>query len=210
MSLYLLNLIKEGEHQQLDFKFEVSDAPRIARSLCAFANTDGGKLLLGVKDNGAIAGIRSDEEVFMMETAARIYCRPEVTFSAREWRVGKKNVLEVIVPPGDLKPYFAGDLQGNWKAYLRVGDQNFMANRILLKVWKREKSEHGVHIRFTETEHTLLQYLQEQHTITLSRFMRIARIKRETAENILVRFLLLKMIRIEFTENHVFYSLVQQ
>jgi predicted HTH transcriptional regulator len=116
----------------------------------------------------------------------------------------------VHVPPGNQRPYFAGDPQGNWKAYLRVGDQNFMANRILLKVWKREQSEHGVHIRFTETERTLLQYLQEQHTITLSRFTRIADIKRATAENILVRFLLLKMIRIQFTENHVFYSLVQQ
>ena len=55
-------LIAQGEHQQLDFKFEVSDSKKIARTLSAFANTDGGRLLIGVKDNGAIAGVRSDEE----------------------------------------------------------------------------------------------------------------------------------------------------
>ena len=40
-------LISQGEHQQLDFKFEVSDSKKIARTLSAFANTDGGRLLIG-------------------------------------------------------------------------------------------------------------------------------------------------------------------
>lgn len=54
-------LIEQGEHQQLDFKFEVSDSKKIARTLSAFANTDGGRLLIGVKDNGNISGVRSEE-----------------------------------------------------------------------------------------------------------------------------------------------------
>ena len=53
-------LIEQGEHQQLDFKFEVSDSKKIARTLSAFANTDGGRLLIGVKDNGNISGVRSE------------------------------------------------------------------------------------------------------------------------------------------------------
>ena len=72
---HIQNLILEGEHQMLDFKFEISDSRRIARSLAAFANTDGGRLLVGVKDNGAIAGVRSDEEIHMIQAAAEMYCR---------------------------------------------------------------------------------------------------------------------------------------
>ena len=49
---YIHALIAEGEHQQQDFKFEISDARKIAKTLSAFANTDGGRLLIGVKDNG--------------------------------------------------------------------------------------------------------------------------------------------------------------
>ena len=52
---YIYKLIEEGEHQQQDFKFEISDARKIAKSLSAFSNTDGGRLLIGVKDNGKIA-----------------------------------------------------------------------------------------------------------------------------------------------------------
>ena len=63
---YIYKLIEEGEHQQQDFKFEISDARKIAKSLSAFSNTDGGRLLIGVKDNGKIAGVRSEEEIYMI------------------------------------------------------------------------------------------------------------------------------------------------
>ena len=75
-------LIEQGEHQQLDFKFEVSDSKKIARTLSAFANTDGGRLLIGVKDNGAISGVRSEEEYYMIEAASKMYTHPEVPY----WR----------------------------------------------------------------------------------------------------------------------------
>ena len=51
--------ISEGEGQQLDFKFAITDSKKIARSMAAFANSDGGVLLIGVKDNGKIVGIKT-------------------------------------------------------------------------------------------------------------------------------------------------------
>ncbi|MBU3926523.1 MAG: ATP-binding protein, partial [Bacteroidetes bacterium] len=54
---HIKRLINEGEHQHLDFKFEISDAAKIARSLVEFANTEGGTLLIGVNDNGSLIGI---------------------------------------------------------------------------------------------------------------------------------------------------------
>ena len=35
---YIERLIKEGEHQLLDFKFEISDSRKIAKTLVAFSN----------------------------------------------------------------------------------------------------------------------------------------------------------------------------
>jgi len=51
MDNYLRKLIAEGENQHLDFKYCVSDSRKIARTLSAFANSDGGRLLIGVRDN---------------------------------------------------------------------------------------------------------------------------------------------------------------
>ena len=92
--VYLQQLIAEGEHQQQDFKFEISDARKIARSLSAFSNTDGGRLLIGVKDNGRIAGVRSEEEIYMIEAAAKLYCRPNVEISVR---IADENILATPV-----------------------------------------------------------------------------------------------------------------
>lgn len=207
MDRHITRLISEGEHQQLDFKFEIADAPKIARTLVAFANTDGGRLLVGVKDNGAIAGVRSEEEYYMVEAAAVLHCRPQVHFTVKEWEIGKKTVLEVIIPKSPDKPHFALHPDGQLVAYHRVGDQNFPVNRILMRVWKLENAPRGVEVQFTDPEKFLLTYLEENHQITLSKFTRLAGIKRNKAENILVKFILLRMLRMNFTENLTFFTL---
>ena len=84
---YIQRLIAEGEHCHQDFKFEISDARKIARSISAFANTGGGRLLVGVKDNGKIAGIRSEEEIYMIEAAANMYCKPTVELHTHTYHV---------------------------------------------------------------------------------------------------------------------------
>lgn len=101
---YIHALIAEGEHQQQDFKFEISDARKIAKTLSAFANTDGGRLLIGVKDNGKIAGVRSDEEKYMIEAAAQLYCRPEVDYSMQTFHVEGRSVLVVQIDESEHKP----------------------------------------------------------------------------------------------------------
>ena len=207
MSTHIHNLIAEGEHQQLDFKFEITDARRIAHTLVAFANTDGGRMLIGVKDNGAIAGVRSDEEYYMLEAAANMYCRPPVEYQSREWSINNKIVLEIIVPKSSTKPHTAAHKDGKWMVYIRVADQNLLANRVLLKVWERKDKPRGVFVQFTTSETTLLQYLEKNPTITLAKFSRMAKISRPKAENILVKFILLKTIDIIFTEKQTLYSL---
>ena len=59
----LMDLIEEGEHQQQDFKYRIDSSQKISKTLAAFANTDGGRLLIGVKDNGRIAGVDPQEEI---------------------------------------------------------------------------------------------------------------------------------------------------
>ncbi|MEZ5001122.1 MAG: ATP-binding protein [Bacteroidales bacterium] len=81
MSTDLQLLIRQGEHQRLDFKYCISDSRKIAKTLSAFANTDGGTLLIGVRDNGSIAGVTSEEEFYMIDGAANLYCRPPVKYN---------------------------------------------------------------------------------------------------------------------------------
>ncbi|NWJ50291.1 MAG: ATP-binding protein [Bacteroidetes bacterium] len=207
MSRYIQKLILQGEHQQLDFKFEISDAKKIARSLVAFANTDGGRLLVGVKDNGAIAGVRTDEEFYMVEMAAQLYCKPPVHFTVAQHKVQGRTVLEIYVPKSEEAPHSARDKEDKWMIYIRVKDKNFLANSILLKVWKRKKQSQGTTLHYTEPEKNLLKYLSEFQQITFREFIQRAAIKRNVAETILVNFISLGIVEIDFQENETYYRL---
>ena len=57
----LLRLIDKGESQTLDFKRKITHPLKIAKTLVSFANTKGGKLLIGVDDDKQIIGVDPDE-----------------------------------------------------------------------------------------------------------------------------------------------------
>ncbi len=207
LSKYIYDLIEEGEHQYLDFKFEVNDAKKIAISLVAFSNTKGGKLLIGVKDNGNIVGIKTEEEFYMLDLAASIFCKPEIILKYTRWNINGKIVLEVDVVPGKKKPYYAKNDSGKWLAYFRQEDQNHLANTIQLNVWKNENKVGGVLLKYSNTESTLLAYLRRQDVITLSEFVRHAKISRRIAINIISKLVIFKVIDIIYREGEHYYVL---
>lgn len=207
MSTYLYKLIQEGEHQQQDFKYCINDSRKIAKSLVAFANTDGGRLLVGVKDNGKIAGIRTDEEFYMVEAAAKIYSNPPINFLTQQWQVEGKTVLEIIVEPSTLKPHYAKDENGKWLAYLRVDDENFLAHKITINVWNKSKSFHGIHFTYSETEKFLIDYLQNNSSISFSSFIRKAHISRNKAEEVLTNFVIMDIVKMKTGKEGTFFNL---
>lgn len=207
MSAYLYKLIQEGEHQHQDFKFCINDSRKIAKSLVAFANTEGGKLLVGVKDNGKIAGIRTDEEYYMVEAAAKIYSNPPINFSTQQWQVEGKTVLEIQVEPSLTKPHFAKSDDGKWLAYLRVNDENFLAHKIQLNVWKKNNSAVGIYFTFSDAEKILIQYLKKSPSITFSKFIRLAHISTSKAEEILANLVIINVIEIKTEKEGTYFSL---
>ena len=201
-------LIAQGEHQQLDFKFEVSDSKKIARTLCAFANTDGGRLLIGVKDNGHIKGIQGDEEYYMIESASAFYTKPVVPFVAVRRNVKGKCVLEVLIAPCSDRPYFAMEKDDTYKAYIRVADENKPANEVLLLSWKKQKNPEGVLLKISKPVEKLFHYLEKNPAINMNQFCREARINYYTALHILSDLMAIGLIRYIVKDNRIFYERV--
>ena len=201
---YIHALIAEGEHQQQDFKFEISDARKIAKTLSAFANTDGGRLLIGVKDNGKIAGVRSEEEKYMIEAAAQLYCVPEVRYSMDTYIVEGRQVLVVTIEETPHKPVYAKDETGKPLAYLRIKDENILATPIHLRVWQQSDSPRGELIRYTEHEQLLLEQLEQGRLLSLNRYCRQTGVSRRAAEHLLAKFIRYDIVEPVF-ENHKFY-----
>ena len=199
-------LIAQGEHQQLDFKFEVSDSKKIARTLSAFANTDGGRLLIGVKDNGNIAGVRSEEEFYMIEAASNMYTKPNVPFKATRWEINGKTILEIYIVPSDKKPHMAPDKDDKYKAYIRVADENKLANEVLLLSWKKKERVDGLLLPLSRPVEKLLNYLEHNQYINIRQFCRIAHIKYYTARNILSDLIAVNTLKYIIVDKQIVYS----
>jgi predicted HTH transcriptional regulator len=207
LSTYLYKLIQEGEHQRQDFKYCINDSKKIAKSLVAFANTDGGRLLIGIKDNGKIVGIKTDEEFYMIEAAAKIYSNPPINFSTQQWQIEGKTVLEIQVEPSTTKPHYAIDENGKWLAYLRVDDENYLGNKIQINVWKKNNSPIGIHFTFSEHEKFLIDYLLNNPSITISKFIRQAHVSKNKAEEVLTNFVIMNVINMKTEKDGTLFTL---
>ena len=201
---YIRQLVSEGEHCHQDFKFEISDARKIARSLSAFANTEGGRLLIGVKDNGKIAGVRSDEEIYMIEAAATMYCQPRVELETRTYQVEGKTVLEVRINKAASKPVYAMDETNKPWAYIRIKDENILATPVHLRMWQHSKKPEGVLVAFTEREQRLLDILKEKENLSLNQCCKLCRLNRKTACELLADFIRFGLVEPVF-HGHQFY-----
>lgn len=195
---YLYSLIEQGEHEHLDFKYQISDAKKIARSIAAFANNDGGRLLVGVKDNGSIVGISSDEEIYMIEQAAEMYCKPEQKVECRVLRAEGKSVLEVIILPTEDRPVKALDENNQWRAYYRVADENVLASNLHVKLWKSQKSPNGVVTTITSQEQEVLSYLNTHGAITVKGVATLVHISLSSAEQMIVNLAQMGVVNISY------------
>jgi hypothetical protein len=88
-----------------------------------------------------------------------------------------------------------------------VKDENFPVNSVWIKAYRWKKNVSGVFIRFSEPEKMLLHFLEENPSITLSRYCKITGLPRRNAENVLAGFLAIGMIGIIFSESGVSYCL---
>lgn len=134
-------MIAEGEHEHQDFKFAISDARKIARSISAFANNSGGRLLIGVKDNGVIAGVRNEEDVYMVELAAERYCRPAQQVEFKAYKIeGPVRVIVAEIAQAPARPVAVAEADGSLRAYYRVADENIVADPLMVRAWQMSGS----------------------------------------------------------------------
>lgn len=206
MSTSLLYRIAEGEGLNLDFKYAVTDSKKIARSLAAFANTKGGSLLLGVKDNGRIAGVNSEEEYYMIETAAQVFCKPEISFDVIRWEVQGKVVLEIVVEESRHKPHTAPDKDGIPSAFIRVEDENMKIGKLHAQHLLRSSGVPKA-VNFGERHQLIVNFLQENDTSSAAKIAKQLLLSTKEAEHLLLDLLSINVIEIKSTHESCHFSI---
>ncbi|PVX53436.1 helix-turn-helix domain-containing protein [Hallella colorans] len=203
---YLEELIAQGEHQQQDFKYKIQDPAKLAKSVSAFANTFGGRLLIGVRDDGKLSGVRDEEEIYMMRKAATECCHPASAISFDTYHVEGHSIVIATIPPSDCRPIFAVDESGHKIAYVRVADENIVASPVHLEMWKQDRASTVV-MTYNDDETHLINTLRQHPDATLNRVVRFSGLSRFKVIKKLARFIRYNIAEIRLKDEQFVFGL---
>lgn len=210
----LKQIIRKGEGEKVDFKQTITDPYKIAKTMTSFANTKGGKILVGVKDDKSILGTDPEEEKYTIETAAEFYCDPPISLQYDEIEdEEEKTVLVVKVPESKQKPHYVRDENGQSHVYIRQRDKSLPASKQMIALMlKGQLVTQDVSLKkmldkMGNHEKKLLKYLSSHEKITLKQFMQIVNISKRRAHRILTDLTIKGAIRVHDHEKEDYYTL---
>ncbi len=106
----LENRIRLGEDSQTEFKREEVATDALEVAMVAFANAQGGKLIIGVSDDGRVTGVAASDKLLQrIDNIALNSIRPSLLVTAAKSRVQGKVVVVVDVPRGPQRPHSTHD-----------------------------------------------------------------------------------------------------
>lgn len=125
----ILEILRQGERVKLEFKRDDVRAESLAREIVSFANMNGGRILLGVNDDGTIQGVqRKQLQAWVMDTVIGRHVHPHILPDYEEVIVESKNVVVLTVPMGAAKPYVLKSSDRE-EIYVRYGNTCQLASR---------------------------------------------------------------------------------
>ena len=183
-----------GESVRQIFLPKIESQNEIAQLLVAFANSEGGRVWIGLKKNGKIIGCDPNEELLKLQESAKSFCMPEIKFTSKIWKEGFRLVLEIKVSEAATKPYKSKDSLGKWLPYIRVQKEVLLANKILVGFWALKKNPVAkpTHPQIELT--SLFQLIEEEQIVTLSKLYRLSDIPLKEVDRFLTLLISWEMV----------------
>lgn len=204
----VLELIEEGENVHVEFKQRFSSYEKIAKELIAFANTDGGYLLLGIDDNKSIYGIESEKSDYeLIKETAEKYCEPPIEFKTYLYEIENKEIMVIQIEESKRKPHRIQDYKkyldiNTAQVYLRVNDKSVLASKEMIKILQTQSSEKSlINYAIGTNEKIVFDYLDKHEKITVKELSRIANISERRASRTLIKLVRANILFIHIKDN---------
>ncbi len=144
----------------------------------------------------------------MIEKAAENYCVPKVVFTSRSWRITGKNVLVIDIPISQIPPHKAPDQNGDYKVFVRIEDQNMLANGIQMKIWRKLNTMSDVSFVYSDEAKAILSFMGNYESLSLDRLLSQIKLSRFKIENILAELIIMKVVNMTVNIDSVLFSLI--
>ena len=209
----LRRLVARGEGLHLEFKRKAKHPDKLAREVVAFANTEGGIMLIGVDDDRQIYGLKfPDEEKFALNSYLQQHVFPAIALDWFQVKVNRsRQVLGLRVGPSEARPHFIMDPKYERKyAYVRVRDMSVQASREWVQLMRMAHRSQAVRLRVGEPEKMLLQHLEEKPRITFPETQRLLQLNKRRTSSMLIRLVDAGLLRIQPSEKGDYFSLREE
>ena len=205
----LRSLVRKGESDRLEFKKKVDYPEKVIKEITAFANTNGGELLIGVDDNGVISGLKyPDEEHFVLENALKLYCRPSLSLTAEHIPVAPDLfVLRYTIEKSERRPHTIKNGNGKGDVYVRVVDKSVKASAELVEIIERQRKGKDIRFYFGNSEKVLMDYLENNSSITIEEYAQVAGLTNTQAARKLILLVLANVLLVLPGEKHDIFEL---
>lgn len=208
----LKQLVTLGEGISLEFKRRVPREERIAKEVIALANTQGGRILIGVNDDGTITGVDDvSEQEFLLQRAVNRRTSPTVEVRTERIVVApRRDVILVNIPESRAKPHHLIDVHGvpgDGTAYVRVKDMSVEASGESVEMMESAHATNGVTFEFGDAESLLMRYLDDYGRITVAEFAKLADISPQKASSTLVQMSKANLLRLHADRQEDYFTL---
>jgi len=206
----LHKLVAEGEGQHLEFKHKVAHPEKVVREMIAFANSEGGTILIGVDDNHELVGLKyPDEELQSLAEALQKFVKQKLIFHDSLIKLTeKKSVLRVDIPPSEKPPIYFWWSEKEKESYVRVNDMSIKASDEMIEIIQRRHKGKDIRFYFAQHELALMKYLDTNAFITLPEFQNLTGLSRFAASRKLILLVLANVLKITASEKGDRYSRV--
>ncbi len=209
------SLLTAGEGVTLEYKRKVNKPEKIAKEICAFANTKGGVLIIGLDDDGTIVGIKSEKtEVDIVEQTCSFYLRPEIYPEIQIFDIDGKDLLCVTIKEGNRKPYEAlinetEENKSTYVSFVRVGENSVPASSEMKRLMKKQTEDKPITLSIGDKEKRLFNYLEKYNRATVKDFSNLVNISRRRAERLMIRLVQAGVLQIHTDTHHDYFTLVE-
>jgi hypothetical protein len=207
---WLSELVKEGEGLNLEFKLRATYPDKIVREIIAFANTHGGKLLIGVDDDGRLAGVKYPEEESLVVMRAIIkHARPRIQIKYFYVRLTAKRWVVVFeVPESKRKPIKFMEGRNKLLYYIRFEDKSLQASKEAEGILKLQSAKATVSFTYGDIENKILKAIERKSPITLAELSLTSQIPEAKLSSHIIKLAATRVIGWRPQEPHdIFFSL---
>ena len=204
----LHKLVAEGEGQHLEFKHKISHPEKVVREMIAFANSEGGTILVGVDDDGQLVGVKyPDEELMSLNDALQKFVRQHLVYHDSLIKLNeKRSVLRLDIPPSEKPPIYFWLNGKERESYVRANDMSIKTSKEMNEIIRRKSQKKNIRFYFADHELTLMKYLDENKFITLFDFQKLTGLSRFSASRKLILLVLANVLKITASEKGDRYS----